>query len=186
MAPEQEESKMNELFCATLTIDPKDCKEIDPKDGTTYMDCTGKFPVRSLEGMVTMFIMYDWSSNSIQAEPIANTKDETIIKVFREKLEYLKKRGFKPRFNILDNIASKAIIKYLKEEAEIGVQLVEPHNHRVNAAERAIRTFKSHFIAGLCTCNDDFPLVLWPQLVPHAQDTLNMFEHTQNSRHIMC
>ena len=129
MAPKQEESKMNELFCATLTIDPKDCKEIDPKDGTTYMDCTGKFPVRSLEGMVTMFIMYDWSSNSIQAEPIANTKDETIIEVFREKLEYLKKRGFKPRFNILDNIASKAIIKYLKEEAEIGVQLVEPHNH---------------------------------------------------------
>ena len=67
--------------------------------------------------MVTKFIMYDWSSNSILAEPIANTKDETIIGVFREKLEYLKKRGFKPRFNILDNIESKAIVKFLKEEA---------------------------------------------------------------------
>ena len=42
------------------------------------MDCTGKFPVRSLDGMVTMFIMYDWSSNSILAEPIENTKDEVI------------------------------------------------------------------------------------------------------------
>ena len=121
MTPKQEESKINELFCATMTI--------NPKDGTTYMDCTGKFPVRSLKGMVTLFIMYDWSSNSILAEPIANTKDETIIKEFSEKLEYLKKRGFKPRFNILDNIASKAIITYLKEEAKIGVQLVEPHNH---------------------------------------------------------
>ena len=130
MAPKQEESKINELFCATWTI--------DPKDGTTYMDCTGKFPVRSLEGMVTQFIMYDWSSNAILAEPIQNTKDETIIETFSEKLEYLKKRGFKPRFNILDNIASKAIIKYLKEEAKIGVQLVEPHNHRVNAAERQL------------------------------------------------
>ena len=127
MAPKQEESKMNELFCATMTI--------NPKDGTTYMDCTGKFPVKSLDGMVTMLIMYDWSSNSILAEPIENTKDETIINAFREKIEYLRKRGFKPRFNILDNIASKAIIKYLKEEAEVGVQLVEPHNHRVNAAE---------------------------------------------------
>ena len=67
---------MNELFCATLTI--------NPKDGTTYMDCTGKFPVRSLKGMVTQFIMYDWSSNSILAEPIANTKDETIIRVQQE------------------------------------------------------------------------------------------------------
>ena len=179
MAPRQEESKMNELFCATLTIDPKSCTEIDPRDGTTYMDCTGKFPVRSLEGMVTMFIMYDWSSNSILAEPIESTKNDKIIEVFREKIEYLKKRGFKPRFNILDNIASKAIIKYLKEEAEIGVQLVEPHNHRVNAAERAIRTFKSHFIAGLCTCHSEFPLVLWPELVPQAQDTLNMLRRAR-------
>ena len=171
MAPKQVETEMNELFCATMAV--------NPKDGTTYMDCTGKFPVRSLDGMVTKFIMYDWSSNSILAEPIPNTKDETIIKVFREKLEYLKKRGFKPRFNILDNIASKAIVKFLKEEAGIGVQLVEPHNHQVNAAERAIRTFKSHFISGLCTCHADFPLVLWPQLVPQAQDTLNMLRRSR-------
>ena len=51
MTPKQEESKMNELFCATMAI--------DPKDGTTYMDCTGKFPIQSFEGMVIMFIMYD-------------------------------------------------------------------------------------------------------------------------------
>ena len=81
---------MNKLFCATMTI--------NPKDGTTYMDCTGKFPVRSLEVMVTMFIMYDWSSNSILAEPIESTKNDKIIEVFREKIEYLKKQGFKPRF----------------------------------------------------------------------------------------
>ena len=134
---------------------------VNLNDGTTYMDCTGKFPVKSLDGMVTLFIMYDWSSNSILAKPIENTKDETIIAAFKEKIEYLTQRGFKPRFNILDNIASKAIIKYLKEECKIGIQLVEPHNHRVNAAERAIRTFKSHFIAGLCTCHEDFPLILW-------------------------
>ena len=127
MAPEQEESKLNEIFCATMTV--------NLNDGTTYMDCTGKFPVKSLDGMVTLLIMYDWSSNSILAKPIENTKDETIIAAFKEKIEYLTQRGFKPRFNILDNIASKAIIKYLKEECKIGIQLVEPHNHRVNAAE---------------------------------------------------
>lgn len=35
MTPEQEESKMNELFCATMTINPKDCTTSDPKDGIT-------------------------------------------------------------------------------------------------------------------------------------------------------
>ena len=52
---------------------------VNLKDGTTYMDCTGKFPVKSIGGMVTMFIMYDWSSNLILVKPIENTKDETII-----------------------------------------------------------------------------------------------------------
>ena len=49
MAPKQEEEKMNETFCVAM--------QIDMKDGTTYMDCTGKFPVQSIDGMVTMFIM---------------------------------------------------------------------------------------------------------------------------------
>ena len=71
MAPKQEEEKMNEIFCVTM--------QIDMEDGTTYMDCIGKFPVRSIDGMVTMFVMYNWSSNSILVEAIPNTKDESII-----------------------------------------------------------------------------------------------------------
>ena len=72
------------------------------------------------------------------AEAISNTKDETIIRVFKENINFLTKRGFKPRFIILRNIASKAIIKFLNEDCNIGIQLVEPHNHKVNTAERAI------------------------------------------------
>ena len=33
--------------------------------------------------------------------------------------------------------------------------------YRVNAAERAIQTFKSHFISGLCGTDGDWPLQLW-------------------------
>ena len=51
MTPKQEEEKMSEIFCYTM--------QMDMKDGTTYIDCTGKFPVRSINGMVTMFIKYD-------------------------------------------------------------------------------------------------------------------------------
>ena len=148
MTPKQEEEKMNEIFCYTM--------QRDMKDGTTYMNCTGKIPVRSnngmmtmfiiyhwssnsilaeADGMVKMFIMYDWSSNSILVEVISNTKDETIINVFKEKINYLTKRRFKPRFIILDNIASRAIIEFLKEECNIGIQIVKLHNHRINVAE---------------------------------------------------
>ena len=56
----------------------------------------------------------------------------------------------------------------------VGLQLVEPHNHCVNAAECAIQTFKNHFIACLSTCDCAFPTALWSHIVQQAQDTLNM------------
>jgi hypothetical protein len=56
----------------------------------------------------------------------------------------------------------------------IDFQLVPPHVHRRNAAERAIRTFKNHFIAGLCSTDKDFPLHLWDRLLPQALISLNL------------
>jgi hypothetical protein len=64
--------------------------------------------------------------------------------------------------------------KYLQDEMDIKYQLVPPHIHHRNAAERAIRTFKNHFIAGLCITNPHFPLHLWCRLVRQAEETLNM------------
>ena len=75
-----------------------------------------------------------------------DTKDETMIGAFNSNIKYITKRGFKSCFNIIDIVASKAIKRYIMEE-KIQMQLVEPHNHQVNAAEREIQTFKNHFIA---------------------------------------
>jgi hypothetical protein len=47
-------------------------------------------------------------------------------------------------------------------------QLVPPHCHRTNAAERATRTFKENFKAELATVNPDFPAHLWDRLLPQA------------------
>jgi len=64
-------------------------------------------------------------------------------------------RGLKPTFNVLDNKASKVIKEFLQGENS-PYQFVEPHNHRVNASERAIQTWKNHFLSGLCTTDSDF------------------------------
>ena len=69
-----------------------------------------------------------------------------MIDAFQNYIKYITKRGFKPCFNIIDNVASKAIRIYV-QEGKIQMQVVKPHNHQVNAAERAIQTFKNNFIA---------------------------------------
>jgi len=145
---------------------------VEKKDGTIYVDLTGSFPIRSMAGMTTVFILYDWTTNAILATPISDAKDETMVQAFRE-VEYVTKHGFKPVFNVIGNVASKAVKAYLQSE-NIDLQLVEPHNHRVNAAECAIQTFKNHFIAGLSTSDDNFPTLLWNKLIKQCQDKLNM------------
>jgi hypothetical protein len=73
----------------------------------------------------------------------------------------------------LDNDASKALKKRIAQH-EIKHQMVPPHVHCANAAERAIRTFKNHFIAGLCTTDTKFPLNQWDQLLEQSEMSLNM------------
>ena len=73
----------------------------------------------------------------------------------------------------MDNEASKCIEGYI---LEIGAhyQLVELHNHRVNATKWVIWTFKNHFIAGLATTDPDFPLARWDDLLQQAEITVNL------------
>jgi hypothetical protein len=75
----------------------------------------------------------------------------------------------------MDNQATRHIKKFLTKK-DCKLQIIEPHNHRVNAAERAIQTFKGAFIAALATLDSDFPLQLWDWLTPQVEDTLNMLQ----------
>ena len=56
----------------------------------------------------------------------------------------------------------------------ISYQLTPAGNHGRNAAERAIQTFKNHFVAGLCSVHPRFPLHQWDKLLPQAELTLNL------------
>jgi hypothetical protein len=59
-------------------------------------------------------------------------------------------------------------------EQDITFQLVPPYSHRRNSAERAIRSFKDHLIARLCSTDKSFPMHLWDRLLPQAVITLKM------------
>ena len=74
--------------------------------------------------------------------------------IINKKIEFA---GVQPNTYIIDNEASLELKTAMKQEG-IKHQLVPPHNHRANLAERAIQTFKSHFKAALATSDPDFPL----------------------------
>ena len=64
-------------------------------------------------------------------------------------------------------------------EQNLDCQLVLPGMQQQNAVERAIRTFKNNFKAGLASTDEDSPIHLLCHLIQQAYTTLN---HLRNSR----
>jgi hypothetical protein len=86
--------------------------------------------------------------------------------------------GDQPKMHILDNEAFADLKKGLKKHG-LDYQVVPPHVHRRNAAERATRTFKSHLLAVLATCDPDFPVAEWDRLLFQAELTLNLLRSSR-------
>jgi hypothetical protein len=89
------------------------------------------------------------------------------VKAFGVVFDDMTAKCLRPNLQTMDNEASAALKNYFTER-EMNYQLVPPHCHRTNAAERAIRTFKEHFKSGLATVDPDFPAHLWYRLLPQA------------------
>ena len=144
---EEKHAGYNNIFCYAVLA--------DKQTGTIYTDATGALPHVSLEGSQYYFVAYDYDTNASFAIPIKDLKDETIITAFDEIFKDLTEKGYKPQFNVIDNQDTTPLKAYLKKE-DCTWQFVEPTNYRVNAAERAIQTYKNHMISGLSTTDVDF------------------------------
>jgi hypothetical protein len=146
--------------------------------GMVYSDPTGNFLVPSASGNQYVLVVYEYNSNYIHAESMIDRTGPSIIAAYQRSITFLQSRGFKPLLQCLDNEATGALQEFLTI-SEIDFQLAPPHVHRRTAAERAIRTFNNHFIAGLCSTNQNFPLNLWDKLLPQCLITLNMLRRSR-------
>jgi hypothetical protein len=141
--------------------------------GQLYTDLTGKFPVRSSKGNSFVMVCYVYGCNYVKVTPMKSWSASEWVQAYDTIHQELTSEGFKPKLQTLDNEASTAL-KDLFTANNLDYQLVPPHCHRRNAAERAIRTFKEHFVAGLSSVDPTFLLHLWDRLLSQAEITLNL------------
>jgi hypothetical protein len=170
MMPQQEACSMQDVFCFAALA--------DANTGTMYTDLTGSFPVQLFKNMQYIFVAYVYDLNAIIVRAMPTCTNAAMITAFKEVIEVLQIRGYHPALNVMDNKCSTAVERYIRSE-KINIQLAQPHNHRANAAERAIATFKEHFIADLATGNQLCPLQLWDEFLPQVELTLNMLRFSR-------
>jgi hypothetical protein len=83
-------------------------------------------------------------------------------------------QGLSVDLQIPENKASATYKEAITFKWNATFQLVPPDMHHHNCAERAIHTFKDHFLAILAGVNSAFPPYLWDLLLPQAKRTLNL------------
>jgi hypothetical protein len=143
--------------------------------GQVYTDLTGKFPVRSSKGNWYVMVCYVFDCNYVKVVPMKSSSASEWVKAYDLIHQELTSKGFKPKLQTLDNEASSALKNFFTTH-DVEYQLVSSLYHRGNAAERAIHTFKEHFVAGVASVDPDFPLYLWDRLLPQAEMTLNLLQ----------
>ncbi len=99
------------------------------------------------------------NANYIFVKPMRSRLKEEMIRAYKKIINRMKAAGLGLRKHTLDNEASDAFKQYTRQQ-QIQFELVTPGNHRHNQAERAIQTFKAHFISILAGIDNKFPLSL--------------------------
>jgi hypothetical protein len=118
-------------------------------------------------------VCYVYDCNYVKVIPMKSRSASEWVKAYDHIHQELTVNSFKPKLQTLDNEASAALKNFFTAN-DVEYQLVLPHCHRRNATERAIRTFKEHFVARFSSVDPTFPLHLWDRLLPQAEITLNL------------
>ena len=173
IAPVQEPDniKTHDIMCKIVTVD-----EISK----SYSDQTGKFPITSSRGNKYVFVFYHYDTNVILGYALKSRTTTDICAAWNIAFKNLKSHGEAPNVHILDNECSNEM-KTMFQNEKVQYQLVPPHIHRRNAAERAIRTYTNHLIAGLYTCDPQYPSREWDRLLPQCNITINLLRSSRRN-----
>jgi hypothetical protein len=151
-------------------------KTYDTRD-TVHSGQMGQFPHLSSRVNRYQMILYHTDRNSIWVEPTKNRTEGELILAYTRALTRLHACGLTLKCQVLDNEASAAYKQSILNSG-LTYQLVPPDDHRRNVAEKAIQTWKDHFIAVLSSTADKFPLHLWCQLIPHMERQLYLLRQS--------
>jgi len=144
-----------------------------------FMDAVGgHFPVVSRSGNRIMLVIYDYDSNYIHVELLKDNSASQVRDAYARALLVFRMAGFSPSFLRLDNATSDLLQAFATKE-KLTLEYVPPGNHRANIAERAIRTWKAHFLSVVTGADPTFPLQEWDLLIPQAVLTLNLLRSSR-------
>ncbi len=144
----------------------------DVKSGRTHADATGPLPLRARNNALYQIIFYNEDANYIHIETTASRGGSDLLAALQRAVKFFRERGMSVQLIRMDNECAKITKDWIDDET-MTLELTPVASHRTNKAERAIRTWKDHFIATLATTDPECPLFLWDDFKEQSELTLN-------------
>ena len=144
-----------------------------PTSDILYSDPTGHLLTKSARGHDYIMVIFSVASNYILPIPMKGRTAEEHMRAFSVAHSFFRSHGFTANLHVMDNECAEDTKLFL-QNYNIQTQQVPPGNHRANKSERAIRTFKNHFIAAVNGLPASFPKGQWDRLLPQIELTLNL------------
>ena len=111
-------------------------------------------------------IIHEIDGASTWVEVMKNRTEGGMIDARRRGLLRIKQLGITLAHQLLDNEIYQTYKDEIRDSG-MSYQLVPPYDHHRNIAERAIQTWKNHFVGVLIGAAATFLLHLWCQATPH-------------------
>ena len=90
-------------------------------------DQTGILPQPSSKGNNYVFVLYNYSSNSIHTVAMKSRKAKCILEAYQTVFDRLKRAGLCPRLAHLNNNECSALLKQFFYNNDVEFQLAPPH-----------------------------------------------------------
>ena len=106
-----------------LTVAEPQCHEVylliidtENMEGISFTDISGPVPYTSVRGYRYIFFLYSYDGNAILIEPMRSRDNGEMTRVYTALYARLEAVGIKPKINIMDDEASRAIKTWLTKE----------------------------------------------------------------------
>ena len=147
---------------------------------SVFNDQSGDFPTPGMNEEKKLDIFKHTDTNYVNVKTCIGPSEAEQKKNFEELFQFYRENKKEiPREVIMDNVASKGLVSWLKTEKCAPI-LVTPQTKNQNLSEREMREVKAVTIKGMSTIDKEAPLSVWSHFPEVAEIIINT---TRQSAH---
>ena len=180
----REHIRSTKVIPTISTMKPKSSKsiwmEVHDITGRVYADATGAMPLKGYNGAKYILIFYCEDKNYIFAIAVSSRQGPVLLAALQQAISFFKLHFVDVSKMRMDNECSNALKDHLRN-TDTSLELTPAGQHRQNKAERAIRTYKNHLIAGVSGIDEGCPANQWPRFLLQLGITLNLLRRSPNN-----